>query len=157
MRSGDFPTVPTSIQQQSSPTAPDQMTRGKLFELYVSGPALNAFAHVCKSWNLDEEDAEQVLGGDFVDLPKNKPNTAALSLDQVERISHVLRIFRLLGILGVDSHSEWLKQSRSEPIFGGRSALDVMSLPDNRGLRQIVRHLEALTGEEPDDTEPGEH
>src|SRR5260221_13735977 len=69
--------------------------------------------------------------------------TGALSLDQVERISYVLRVFRLLQ--GIEGSAAWLIEPRHEPIFGGRRPIDVMCLEDIRGLRQVAQFLQVQT------------
>ena len=112
-----------------------------LYEEHVSGPALAGFLRVCQLWNLDEE-ARGGLLATAVPLPGKVAGAAeplSLTLDQVERISYVLRIFRLLqerhGATG------WLIEPRGEPIFGGRRPIDVMCLEDIRGLRQVAQFL----------------
>ena len=103
-----------------------------------------AFLRVSAAWGLDEPQERMLLGQPSLETLRNwKQNrTGALSLDQVERISYVLRIFRLLqenqGATG------WLSVPRAEPIFGGRRPIDVMCLEDIRGLRQVAQFLQAL-------------
>ena len=127
------------------------MNRRPLYEQHVSGPALAAFLRVSAAWGLDEPQERMLLGQPSSETLRNwKQNrTGALSLDQVERISYVLRIFRLLqesqGAIG------WLSAPREEPIFGGRRPIDVMCLEDIRGLRQVAQFLQALAGPEAPD------
>lgn len=115
------------------------MTERPLFELHLTGPALKAFDRVVQGWNITNGERDALLGptGD---------GTGALALDQVERISHVLSIFRLLQTLGISDHQAWLSTPRSEAIFGGRAPLALMCLPDLRGLRQVAKHLSDLAG-----------
>jgi len=119
------------------------MTRRPLYEQHVSGPALAAFLRVSAAWRLDEPQERMLLGQPSPETLRNwKQNrTGALSLDQVERISYVLRIFRLLQ----EKHGSagWLVEPRQEPIFGGRRPIDVMCLEDIRGLRQVAQFLDA--------------
>lgn len=119
------------------------MSTRPLFELHVSGPAFSAFRQVCLGWGLDADQAEALLGG----AAAAGAGEGALALDAVERISYVLRIFRLLGQVVEGDQRVWLLGARDEPIFGGRSPLELMMLGDSRGLRQTVRHLERLAGE----------
>jgi uncharacterized protein (DUF2384 family) len=124
------------------------MSRRPLYEQHVSGPALAAFLRVSAAWGLDEPQERMLLGQPSPETLRSwKQNrTGALSLDQVERISYVLRIFRLLQ----ERHgaTAWLIEPRAEPIFGGRRPIDVMCLEDIRGLRQVAQFLHALS--EPD-------
>ena len=118
------------------------MNRRPLYEQHVSGPALAAFLRVSEAWALDEPQERMLLGQPSQETLQSwkAHRTGALSLDQVERISYVLRIFRLLQerqfAVG------WLLEPRSEPIFGGRRPLAVMCLEDIRGLRQVAQFLE---------------
>lgn len=119
------------------------MSQRPLYEQHVSGPALAAFLRVSAAWGLDEAQERMLLGQPSRETLQSwkEHRAGALSLDQVERISYVLRVFRLLQERqgGVD----WLLQPRQEPIFGGRRPLDVMCLEDVRGLRQVAQFLQA--------------
>lgn len=115
------------------------MTQRLLFELYVSGPALNAFQQVCRQWNLDATETEQLLGASS---RRPEKQDGSLDLDQVERISTVLKIFRLLGADRDIDHQLWLRQPRPDPIFAGRSALDLMLMANAEGLRQTAAFAE---------------
>ena len=118
------------------------MNRRPLYEQHVSGPALAAFLRVSAAWGLDEPQERMLLGQPSPETLKSwKANrTGALSLDQVERISYVLRIFRLLQ--EHNGATAWLLAPRTEPIFGGRRPIDVMCLEDIRGLRQVAQFLQ---------------
>lgn len=144
------------------------MNRRPLYEQHVSGPALAAFLRVSAAWGLDEPQERMLLGQPSPETLKNwKANrTGALSLDQVERISYVLRIFRLLqegpGVqtppepraAGPTAAPRWLLAPRQEPIFGGRRPIDVMCLEDIRGLRQVAQFLQALAEPETQGAKP---
>jgi hypothetical protein len=140
------------------------MNQRPLYEQHVSGPALAAFLRVSAAWSLDEAQERMLLAQPSAETLRDwKQNRAgALSLDQVERISYVLQIFRLLQAPppapdGVDAQTpplEWLRAPRTEPIFGGRRPLDVMCLEDIRGLRQVAQFLQALISQ-PDSESSG--
>lgn len=134
------------------------MTPRPLYEQHVSGPALAAFLRVSAAWKLDEAQERMLLAQPSVERLRQwkEQRAGALSLDQVERISYVLRIFRMLqtlvqsGTVGQD----WLLAPRQEPIYGGRRPIDLMCLEDIRGLRQVSRFLQELTGEDLDTQTP---
>lgn len=144
------------------------MNQRPLYEQHVSGPALAAFLRVSTAWSLDEAQERMLLAQPSAETLRDwKLNRAgALSLDQVERISYVLQIFRLLqaspaasdGVNAQTPPVEWLRAPRNEPIFGGRRPLDVMCLEDIRGLRQVAQFLQALASQpdsEADDLRTG--
>ena len=137
------------------------MTSRPLFELHVSGPAFSAFQQVCKTWGLSELQQLQLIGR-TAEAP-----SGPLSLDEVERVSYVLGIFRMLQKVADNGQRDWLNQTRFEPIFAGRSAIDLMCLADTlgrnayaellrdtRGLRQVSRHLEELSSQNPGEDRP---
>jgi hypothetical protein len=124
------------------------MTRRPLFELHVSGPAFSAFQQVCKAWGLSELQQLQLIGR-TAEAP-----SGPLSLDEVERVSYVLGIFRMLQKVADNGQGDWLNQTRFEPIFAGRSAIDLMCLGDTRGLRQVSRHLEEISSQNPGEDRP---
>jgi hypothetical protein len=128
------------------------MNRRPLYEQHVSGPALAAFLRVSEAWALDEPQERMLLGQPSQETLQSwkAHRTGALSLDQVERISYVLRIFRLLQ--ECQFVAGWLLEPRGEPIFGGRRPLDVMCLEDIRGLRQVAQFLQAAS--EPAESPP---
>lgn len=134
------------------------MSQRPLYEQHVSGPALAAFLRVSAAWKLDEPQERMLLGQPSTDRLRQwkEQRAGALSLDQVERISYVLRIFRMLqGMVGPGAVAhDWLSQPRAEPIYGGRRPIDLMCLEDIRGLRQVSRFLQDLTGDEPDGDMP---
>ncbi len=115
-----------------------------LYEQHVAGPALAAFLRVAAAWSLDEAQMRGLLGypSDSWWTACRERSSGALSLDQVERISYVLRVFRYLQEREDGAAADWLRQQRPEPIFGGRRPLDVMCLRDTRGLHQVARFLE---------------
>src|SRR5215469_15126353 len=104
------------------------MTQRPLYEQHVSGPALAAFLRVSAAWALDEAQERMLLGQPSPETLRSWKTlrSGALSLDQVERISYVLRIFRLLQER--QGGTDWLGAPRDEPIFGGRRPIDVMCL-----------------------------
>lgn len=136
-------------------------TSRPLYEQHVAGPALAAFLRVAAAWSLDEAQIRALLGypPDAWWEACRERRSGALTLDQVERISYVLRVFRYLQ--GADGEGaplspDWLRRSRPEPIFGGRQPLDVMCLRDTRGLHQVVRFLEEQADAAPVTAEAGD-
>lgn len=70
-----------------------------------------------------------------------------LALDDaiLERISHVLGIYKELASLFHGSHGEWLRRPNTNQIFGGRPPIDLM-LADPEGLAAVHTHLDCFYG-----------
>lgn len=127
-----------------------------LYEQNVAGPAFAAFIQVSRLWALDIAQQEKLLQRGLLESDaKTVPSSPALSLDSVERISYVLRVFRLLQELSPgEAGAVWLRSPRTEAIFAGRSPLDVMALKDSRGLHQVARFLEDQSNSRGTESDP---
>jgi len=90
------------------------------------GP-LSAFFALADLWKLSTDQQIILLGSPARSTYfKWKKEGGALSVDQEDRVSHLLSIFKALQILFPDPAraDAWL--NRPHRFFGGRSALDVM-------------------------------
>ena len=69
---------------------------------------------------------------------------AKLSSDTLERISHMLGIYRALHILlpSAQAADEWIRKPNRAPLFGGRSALDCL-LSGAADLAEVRSYLDA--------------
>ena len=96
----------------------------------LGGPALRAFFAIAAAWGLRPAEARRLLG----DPPEStfykwkKAQDGALGRDALERISHVLGIFKSLQILFPDPTRAdvWLRRPNGAAPFGGGSALQRM-------------------------------
>lgn len=90
------------------------------------GP-LPAFFALADVWRLSTDQQIVLLGSPARSTYfKWKKEGGALSVDQEDRVSHLLSIFKALQVLFPDAAraDAWL--ARPHRFFGGRSALDVM-------------------------------
>lgn len=101
---------------------PDQTRR-------LSAAGLHAFARIAKAWGLSTGEQRLLLGG----VPEStffkyikRPERARLSSDTLERISHVVAIFKSLNVLlpRAEAADAWIRRPNSAALFKGRSALD---------------------------------
>ena len=116
---------------------------------HLSGPGLRAFFSIAQEWNLTVEEQMDLLGLESRStyFSWKRAQEARLDRDQLERISHVLGIYKSLRILfPVQAQGNaWVKKANDGALFEGRSALDRM----RRGLRDLfaVRcYLDAQRG-----------
>lgn len=116
----------------------------------LSGPALRSFFRIARAWGLNTDQERRLLG--------NPPRStffrwksqadAALGRDVLERISHVLGIYKALHILfPVDAQADaWIKRPNSAPLFGGASALNRMLSGQVSDLFVVRQYLDAQRG-----------
>jgi hypothetical protein len=96
---------------------------------------LNTFLRIVKAWGLQETEGIKLLGLDRM------PTVSDVTIDQLERISHTLGIYKALHTLLSDPHAdEWVQKPNDAPLFGGRSALDLLN-EGTGGFRAVRVYL----------------
>lgn len=104
--------------------------------------ALDAFFQIAEAWNLNTDDQIVLLGSPGRStFFKWKKESGSLPADTLERISHIISIYKALEIIIPDPKQadDWIK--RPNNYFDGQSALDVMlggSFVDVYRVRQYV-------------------
>jgi hypothetical protein len=118
----------------------------------LTGPGLKAFFGVAKQWNLTVEEQLALL-----DL-EHEENTLfvwrrdpplRLGRDRLERISHILGIYKALRILysqDAESGSSWVRRDNTALLFDGRPALDLMTKGGIPGLMATRIYLDSYLG-----------
>lgn len=116
----------------------------------LAGPALRTFFNVARAWQLGVPEQLRLLG----DPPRStfyKWREAAIAgqspripRDVLERISYVLGIWKALQILFPDPAraDAWVRRPNDAPLFGGRTALDVMLSGNVADLYVVRRYLD---------------
>jgi hypothetical protein len=129
--------------------APD-LRRDPKVRRQMSGAALRTFFNVAAAWKLNNEEQRGLLGWPPEStFYKYKAGAAgALSYDLLIRISLVLGIYKALGILYPERAlaQSWVKLPNSNPLFGGRPALALMTEGGIDGLYQVRRLLDGRRG-----------
>ena len=116
----------------------------------LGGPALRAFFAIAAAWNLRAAEARRLLGeppeSTFYKWKKQRDGHPGR--DVLERISHVLGIFKSLQILFPDPTraDAWIRRPNAAPAFGGRSALDRMLGGNVADLYVVRQYLDAQRG-----------
>lgn len=111
--------------------------------------ALRTFFEIAEHWKLSTEDQIKLLGSPgrstFFKWKKEKP---VLSPDAIERISHVLNIYRTLEILFPDPNAadSWVRNANKAPFLSGKSALDRMLGGQVSDLYVVRQYLDAQRG-----------
>jgi hypothetical protein len=116
----------------------------------MSGPAIRAFFNVAGAWALSVAEQRALLGwpapSTFHKYKAGQIGT--LAYDALTRISLLLGIYKALHILYPDPQlaNRWVKLPNSNPLFGGKPALDLMLEGGIDGLLQVRRLLDARRG-----------
>lgn len=95
-----------------------------------SGIALRAFFQIAEKWRLTTEQQIKLLGSPpRSTFFKWKKEGGQLPADTVERISHVLGIYKCLRIVFTDEQAsdDWVRKANQAPFLNGVSALEFMT------------------------------
>lgn len=117
----------------------------------LSPAALQAFFNIAKLWGLSTQQQRLLLGSipqsTFFKYQKS-PQAARLSRDTLERISHVIGIFKALGILlpRHEAADAWMKRPNDAALFKGRPALEFVLSGSLEDLIAVRRYLDAQRG-----------
>ena len=142
---GTSPARESTVQRVSPDQRQDPAVRRKM-----SGPAIRAFFNVAAAWELDNEEERALLGwlspSTFYKYKAGEVGT--LAYDVLMRISLVLGIYKALHILYAerDLADRWVKLPNSNPVFGGKPALTLMTEGGMDGLYQVRRLLDSRRG-----------
>jgi hypothetical protein len=116
----------------------------------LSPPALRAFFRIAELWHLSVTEQMTLLGltARSTFFKWKKDAEVELPKDTLERISYVLGIYKALQILLPDTRAAdaWVRQPNEAPLFGGRSALDLMLSGHVADLFMVRRYLDAQRG-----------
>lgn len=115
----------------------------------LSPSAIKAFFNIMARWDVRDEDARALLGGvsngQFYELKKHPQRT--LDADTLTRISYLVGIFKALNVLYSKKLADvWVQRPNTNPIFGGRTALDYMMKGGLPAMQTLRRLLDARRG-----------
>lgn len=126
----------------------DTPTRHDPKQLGAAG--LRAFARIAEAWKLSVPEQLRLLGiaSRSSYFKWRKEAAPRLSPDTLERLSYLLGIYKALQILFPvpERADEWLRRPNDAPLFGGRSALDLMLSGRVADLYLVRQYLDAERG-----------
>ena len=145
MNSAAVPSMPcdSAAASVSLPTAPAELER-------LSGAGIRTFFRIADLWGLAFEEQMALLGlrSRSTYFKWKRERKARLDHDQLERISHLLGIYKSLQILLPDAASAdaWVRRPNSAEPFRGAPALEIMIRGGITGLFTVRRYLDAQRG-----------
>lgn len=113
----------------------------------LSGPGLTAFFEIANRWEMSAAEQQTLLGSPprstFFSWKKGAPVT--LSRDTLERISHILGIYKDLHILfpSAEIADKWIRMPNDEPLFGKRPVAEFILSGSIAELITVHRYLDA--------------
>ena len=116
----------------------------------MSGPAMRSFFLIADVWKLTNEQQRALLGWPPAStfFKYKAGQVTILPLDMLTRISLLLGIYKDLHILypEADLADRWIHLPNSNPLFGGRPALTLITEGGIDGLQQVRRLLDGRRG-----------
>ncbi len=113
------------------------------------GAGLRTFVNIAAAWKLSAEEQMNLLGihdlATFEDwkVRVQAYETIAIPVDVIVRIGCVLSIYgSLTTLFPEDRAADWLRAPNMQEIFGGASALTVMTSGALDDLDEVVRYLQ---------------
>jgi hypothetical protein len=121
---------------------------GSIDASQLARAGLATFFNIADEWGLGAAPRMALLGltsrTTFFRWKKSAP--AMLPPDTLERLSHVFAIYKSLQILLPGAAAdEWIHRPNDAPLFGGRTALDLM-LSGVAGLFLVRAYLDSERG-----------
>ena len=106
--------------------------------------ALRTFFRIAAAWGLTQQEARTLLGSppESTYYKWKGGQVRTVPRDLLERVSYILGIYKALQILlpEISAADGWVRRPNTAPLFGGRSALEVMLSGNVSHLKQR-RHV----------------
>ncbi len=144
--------VTASIAKRASASSPIglQTFANEADRARLTGTALRAYRSLARHWKLNNSEAASLLGvsGSTWDRIKRDGRTAAaLSQDQLTRISALTGIFKGLHLLFADDMADrWPGLPNQGPLFGSGTPIAAMVEGGIPTMIEIRRYIDAVRG-----------
>jgi hypothetical protein len=119
-------------------------------EMLARAPAaLRTFFKITAAWGLRSSDEQILLGrpaeSSFYRWRGNE-STGGVTIDTIERVSHVLGIYVALHRIFLDDAraDQWLTRPNEAPLFGGQTPMAKLRHGRVADLVDVRHHLEAV-------------
>jgi len=143
MNPAAVPLQPSGSGFTSLPTDPEELER-------LSGAGIRTFFRIAGLWGLDTEQQMALLGlrSRSTFFKWKREQAARLDHDQLERVSHILGIYKALQILLPEpaAADAWVRRPNQAGPFQGEPALELMIRGGITGLFTVRRYLDAQRG-----------
>ncbi|MBB5711864.1 antitoxin Xre/MbcA/ParS toxin-binding domain-containing protein [Sphingomonas xinjiangensis] len=110
----------------------------------VTTPAVRVFRGISKAWRLDVREEVRLLGLPrpvWSEIARGSPQ--ALTTEALRRIAFLAGVFEAINTLFPPERADaWMRAPNAAPMFGGRSALDLMVETGPPGVRAVRLYLQ---------------
>lgn len=110
----------------------------------VTPPAIRVFLGISQAWRLDFREEMRLLG-----LPRPvwsriaRGSSQALPTEALRRIVFLARVFEAINMLFSPERADaWMRAPNAAPMFGGRSALDLMVQEGPSAVRAVRLYMQ---------------
>ena len=112
--------------------------------------ALRTFFRIAAAWGLTQQEARTLLGSppESTYYKWKGGQVRTVPRDLLERVSYILGIYKALQILlpEISAADGWVRRPNTAPLFGGRSALEVMLSGNVSALFEVRQYLDGQRG-----------
>lgn len=112
--------------------------------------AIPVVFRILQKWQCSEEEKMALLGVPRSSLYKmrSQPEKAKVGRDLADRLSYILNLHSSLRTIFTRPESVygWIRRPNAHPLFGGRSAMDLLRSGHMEDLIDVYRHLDAARG-----------
>lgn len=120
----------------------DEVTRRRL-----SPVALKATLRIGEAWGLEHMEVAGLLGMTAAEFDRcaEIPDGLVLTPAQFDHASLLISIFGALGALFDPATADrWPRRPNAAPLFGGRSAVELMQVGGLASMKDVLRYLRAV-------------
>lgn len=110
----------------------------------VTPPAVRVFLGISQAWKMDFREEMRLLG-----LPRPvwsrfaRGGPQVLPIETLRRVVFLSRVFEAINLLFPPERADaWMRAPNAAPMFGGRSALDLMVEEGPRGVSAVRLYLQ---------------
>ena len=133
-------------KQRRSPRSLDDIQTRKA----ISSTAVKAFIGIMDTWDASIENRCAILGSITMETYQGwtEGKVRTLTQDQLERIGHVLGIYKSLCLLFSDEggHMRWFKSPNHENCFQGKSPFERIARGHITSLIAVRSYIDAMRG-----------
>lgn len=112
--------------------------------------AIPVVFRILDKWQCNEEEKMALLGVPRSSLyrMRSQPDKAKVGRDLADRLSYILNLHGSLRTIfsRPESVYGWVRKANQHPLFGGRSAMDLLSSGHMEDLIDVYRHVDAARG-----------
>ncbi len=111
----------------------------------LSSSAIKAFLNIASIWQINKEQAAELLGANPSNFNELKSTTSkTLDVDQLTRISYLIGLYKSLHQLyGSTLADKWVKMPNQNPLFKGYLPIEFMRIGGVEAIKSVKIMLDS--------------